>query len=1805
MADIITTFDGDGRPLENVIGRLSKEFVDFAKTAQSSFDTAQSALNKLSSAGKDYGKVLDQNSKKVKKLENASSFPAVGSSSLGINDAEIRKIQAAMSDSTRGARELTNQLEEASRVRFNDDQIAAIQSGLSDSRRQASELAEEIRKSASGGGGNVEFLREQVNQYNQILERERELKKTLDERLSKSKEIEKAAKTDTSSQIGLTEDQIRKVQAALAESPRLAKELTEEFLKQNAALNTGTDLVKRTGSEIVKAYGTDLVKRTGSEIVKYTGDAAKKTAQFAKETGAAEKASGALKSIWSALAGIPDLPSLRYALYDIKNTAEQVARAAAAFAITPIGFSIKYEREFANVIRTNELGAQSIQSLADSALDSVQTFSLTGSLIATAFGDLAPAAEGSIEQVRDTLRSELQQIAQLTPISWEEVTNIAALAGQLGIGIDLVAEFTDVTAKFAATTDLSVQAAATAFGRLNQLIVGVDGNFEGLGSAILAVGVDSVATESQIVNVSTQIASMGNLAGLSAAEIVGLSGAIASLGIQPELARGTITRLFSNIGKSAVSGGYNVEEFGRLTNRTAEQFVADWSTQPGRVLQDFFDGINREGPEAERTLRSLGITSVRDIPAILRLAQNSQEVSRLIALSAEEYANAGKVNEQYGIISGTTAEQLKRLGQNFQLLGAAVGDSIGPLAGLFQLLNNIVQGMTIIAQSPIGQFFSGIAIVVALLVAALGTLVASFAGTIASMIALRFAARQMGVDVGTLIKTMFGLKVANDAVATSSAGAAKGLAAVRAVMKTMLVFTVLSLLFAGISAAIGSMGNEAENSQDAVTQLYGTMDGLREAIDRDTEAFDEMTGKMKDGSDAILVYKRSLEEATEETVNSYAAGMDYVQGQNQIEGSTREATAAIEDQTRAIAENTLAYTQQKLLEQGNIVKALGDEDLQQIFEETGIDINEMLAAGIRGEADPMIDALVENTKKARTAVQDEMTQLVSISTQRALTAEEQARLDELLVSYDKYAEQIKVLDVELRTFLGTTQDAINLDASRASTIDFLSRSVENAGRKFALAREELERINGILFTQANYSASVTSAIDAYALALQETGAYANSAAAELGGVLNAILAAPGGDVDTILADLGTFLKMLEEQGPETASAQELVRDAIKQVGIEAGLTEEQVYALTNATGTFALAPLGSLEAMKESIRGIGQAFAESAPSAVVASEQMEQAIQSIIIAAGNDVNAAINGMDGFYEAVVNGGLLTESQLISLQQRIIETYRVAAEARIALLKEERAAMGTIIAGGMKGRSGSGREIIAITNQIRQTENSVTRLTSLLKQVGSNTEEASKYSALLRQGYQGARQEAGGTAREAKEVKKQTREAAEEVRTLLDYAGDLSKVFSRAFDLRFMSILSLDKITSAWRDFGETIQNARDSIDELVTQQRELIADRSIKQYFLSVAEAYGDTLRADKIRAELAKIDEDIAKGNEEIAKKTDEASTSTVGNTFASIRNREALTSLVKNYQDYIESLAASGASQGELQSATEASRAAFIEQATALGFAEEEIKEYAAAFDDVTFAINNVPRNVTIEADVNPALTALRELEAQQNRNIELANELNTAMNMPSGGGGGGGGGGRGGGGGGGGFPKQGQIDSARASLAGLRQQLDRVNRNIRATEPAVRAGAAPRSVLDSLYRQRGQIATNIRLTEQGIARLEAEKKAAGYMRGGFTGQGSKYEPAGIVHKGEYVIPKDMVDQATGMPKPEFLAQMKNMQGYMMGGFVGAQTNFPDTMMVELSPYDRKLLAEAGNVQLNLNGRMLAAATNSSNVVNAQRGSN
>lgn len=653
-----------------------------------------------------------------------------------------------------------------------------------------------------------------------------------------------------------------------------------------------------------------------------------------------------------------------------------------------------------------------------------------------------------------------------------------------------------------------------------------------------------------------------------------------------------------------------------------------------------------------------------------------------------------------------------------------------------------------------------------------------------------------------------------------------------------------------------------------------------------------------------------------------------------------------------------------------------------------------------------------------------------------------------------------------------------------------------------------------------------------------------------------------------------------------------------------------------------------------------------------------------------------------------------------------------------------------------------------------------------------------------------------------------QAKQELRTLVDYASDLQGVFSRAFDLRFQTVLSRDSIDSAFHDLAEAVQAAKDRVRDLRNEIRDLRAEMALTnasitqtEYFLSVALDYGDTMRAEQLQAELAKLEADRAKQQADLADKTrdladaeDEASMSLVGSSKAAIGHRKTLTDLVQTYQDHLTALASSGMSQKELQREAQRLKKEFMQQAVAMGYSEKEVQKYARAFDDMGTIIEHVPRNVTIEFDGNPALTALREFFA------ELDDMYNDS---PLGGGGGtggnGGGLGNGGLGGLGGLEDTKNMDDYAAAIARaeaamnrlreIRSRMDNVGSLLgdgatqprKATPPAPEKNPGTKGLFDTLgeyarrVREVSEFTSNLLVRSVGTpeqrnawreygvnagdgfimsllgslnplagllggvgnaAGLEFDRRlkarggpagrgfsnevqkavrpvsnelgkigntsgnqfrnrlnsavgsnlgtamrnrargggqafrnefrkygtqagnqarnrarnalqnynqyraagraagaamkagilsalhgslgkvkvgakatspvSMGWAQGGYTGPGHKYQPAGIVHKGEYVIPKHLVNQRTGLPHLDSLGQLFRGSPSQTSFAAGGHARGNDTLYVEFTATAIRQLQRGLPVPVvNIGPDRVARAANAANFSAAKRGSN
>ena len=451
-----------------------------------------------------------------------------------------------------------------------------------------------------------------------------------------------------------------------------------------------------------------------------------------------------------------------------------------------------------------------------------------------------------------------------------------------------------------------------------------------------------------------------------------------------------------------------------------------------------------------------------------------------------------------------------------------------------------------------------------------------------------------------------------------------------------------------------------------------------------------------------------------------------------------------------------------------------------------------------------------------------------------------------------------------------------------------------------------------------------------------------------------------------------------------------------------------------------------------------------------------------------------------------------------------------------------------------------------------------------------------------------------------VKKTGSSVKESQYFLTDYANDLAKIFGRAYDIRFSGTETLDKVTSSFAKIAKSTADARQEISDLSADIGSLQADKSLQEYFLSVANAYGDVLSAQKIKADIAKIDADLAKKQTDLAKAQAAASTELVGNSDAAIANRSEILNLVKSYQDHLKALAASGIKQDELRAKSEQLKQDFISQATQLGFNASQLGIYAVAFDDVKAAIDTVPRNLTVDFNGSEALTAIEEFRAQAQGKLDSIGaggvgpnqeETDTKLNntkskfeeMCVG------------------------IDLANQALTkklALEEQarqdfqnnefskgFDKLTQSLKykaeATKQAIET--LTRDTVDTVKRKIAELPTTGKVkysfTSEGIVKNED-----GYALGGYTGAGGKYDVAGIVHRGEYVVPKEQVNQMTGLPY-----YMSQPRSFFSGGFTGQS----GPAMVSLSPEDRALLrgvGGSGEVVLYANNVELARSVNDGN---------
>lgn len=302
---------------------------------------------------------------------------------------------------------------------------------------------------------------------------------------------------------------------------------------------------------------------------------------------------------------------------------------------------------------------------------------------------------GGSDDFLSDLGDSFKEMSTTIPITTTELGTIAETAGQLGIAQELVEEFTLVMAELGTTTDLAADEAATMLAQFAN-ITGIT-DYERLGSVVAALGDATATTASKVVEMSLGMAASASIAGMSERDILAIAAAVGSLGIESAAGSTAMSQLISTLYK-ATETGEKLEEIAAISGMSAEEFTTAWGTDAVGAMNTFIQGltdVERNGKSAIVLLDELGINNVRQVKAILSLAQ----AGGLLSSTIEQANSAWDENTAHGqkaaVMYGTTQSKLVMMQNAYANVKTAIGDQFTPaLAKVYEILTPILNGIS-------------------------------------------------------------------------------------------------------------------------------------------------------------------------------------------------------------------------------------------------------------------------------------------------------------------------------------------------------------------------------------------------------------------------------------------------------------------------------------------------------------------------------------------------------------------------------------------------------------------------------------------------------------------------------------------------------------------------------------------------------------------------------------------------------------------------------------------------------------------------------------------------------------------------------------------------------------------------------------------------------------------------------------------------------------------------------------------------------------------------------------------------------
>lgn len=297
-----------------------------------------------------------------------------------------------------------------------------------------------------------------------------------------------------------------------------------------------------------------------------------------------------------------------------------------------------------------------------------------------AFTNVEKTVDGSKKQLAD-LKDEIMDMSSRLPYSTTEISNVASIAGQLGIETPKIAKFTETMLGLGVATNITADEAATMLAQF-QNVTGFDINkIDNLSSTIIHLGNNSATTEKNIMEMAQRFASAGTLAGMSAPDILGMATALSSMGVNAEAGGTSLSKLTQKIQSAVETNNKDLKQFAKVAGVSAKDFAKAWRENPVEAIELFVKGLHdtyEEGDPVLQLLDDVGLKEVRLRNAVQALATSEKDLAYYVDMSNQAFKSTASYDQEVGRFLGTTQSSIEVLKNNLELLKIQVGESLAP-----------------------------------------------------------------------------------------------------------------------------------------------------------------------------------------------------------------------------------------------------------------------------------------------------------------------------------------------------------------------------------------------------------------------------------------------------------------------------------------------------------------------------------------------------------------------------------------------------------------------------------------------------------------------------------------------------------------------------------------------------------------------------------------------------------------------------------------------------------------------------------------------------------------------------------------------------------------------------------------------------------------------------------------------------------------------------------------------------------------------------------------------------------------------